>query len=105
VVHAKAVKTFFRRDAGAQRKTLIRGIPIQLLSMITGLIEGLIAGLVFNWIVFNLLLGLRESQSGWLLMLKVLIVLGFTCAGFVLVTWETGSSKESWNGYRNRRFC
>jgi hypothetical protein len=46
--------------------------------IIVGIVEGLFTGLLFNWIVFNLLLDYGKSKPEWLLMVEILIVLGIS---------------------------
>jgi len=66
--------------------------------VIVGIVEGLIAGLVFNWIVFSVLLDFGKSKPEWVLMVEVVIVIVFACLGFVIAVWVPLNSKDSENG-------
>ena len=66
--------------------------------IIAGIVEGFFAGLLFNWVVFNLLLGYGKSKPEWLLMMEVIIVIVFTGLGFLIATWCLPLNGENSDG-------
>ena len=80
------------------RKILVRGaFDLIMLRVIVCMIEGLLAGVIVNWILFNILIEFEALESDWILLVKVLIAVVFTLAG-ILLTFPFSAGNEGSEG-------